>query len=254
MTVLIDHSENRMSGILDPWDDRAGRSDATATDAVVGVTAVGPAPSPWATEDTPFRYELRSSYLATVQMLADAMAARDASLRGHCNEVADYAGAVADRMGLDPREREEVVFGSLLHDVGKIGVSDGILLKPGPLSDEEFDVVKLHPLMGHRIVKRVPLLDPIALGILHHHERFDGTGYPSGLRGKHIPREARIIAVADAFSAMVSDRPYRRRMSLGEACAELERGSGTQFDPEIVRLFLDEVCRGALHNEVSAAS
>ena len=187
--------------------------------------------------------ELRSSYLATVQMLSDAVQAKDGSLRGHCEEVADYAGAVADRMGLDPKQREEVVFGSLLHDVGKIGVSERILLKPGRLTLEEFAVVKLHPKIGFRLVQRVPSLDPIALGILHHHERFDGRGYPAGLRGEEIPREARIIAVADAFSAMVSDRPYRRRMSLAQACKELERGAGTHFDPEIVRLFVDEVRR-----------
>ena len=196
--------------------------------------------------------ELRSSYLATVQMLADAVEAKDGSLRGHCDEVAEYAGAVADRMGLEPKAREEVVFGSLLHDVGKIGVSERILLKPGPLTVEEFGVVKLHPRVGYRLVQRVPSLDPIALGILHHHERFDGRGYPAGLRGEEIPREARIIAVADAFSAMVSDRPYRRRMSLAQACKELERGAGTHFDPEIVRLFVDEVRRRPFGDEVTS--
>ncbi len=187
--------------------------------------------------------ELRSSYMATVRVLADAMEAKDGSLRGHGDEVARYAGTVADRLGLDAKRREEVVFGSLLHDVGKIGISERILLKPGPLSLEEFAVVRLHPRIGYRIVQQVPALDEIALGILHHHERWDGRGYPSGLRGEEIPKEARVIAVADSFSAMTSGRPYRRRLSIDDACLELERFAGSQFDPEVVGIFVDEIRR-----------
>ena len=185
--------------------------------------------------------ELRSSYLATVRVLGEAMEAKDPFLRGHSEEVSGYVAAVAERLGLGPMRREQLLFASLLHDVGKIGISERILLKPVGLTPEERDIVRLHPRIGYHIVQQVPALDPMADGILHHHERFDGTGYPAGLRGEEIPLEARIICVADAFSAMTADRPYRRRMPLEDACAELERASGTQFDPEIVRVFVEEV-------------
>ena len=185
--------------------------------------------------------ELRSSYLATVRVLGEAIEAKDPFLRGHSEEVSGYVAAVADRLGIEPLRREQLLFASLLHDVGKIGISERILLKPAALTPEEFAVIKLHPRIGHHIVQQVPALDPMALGILHHHERFDGTGYPAGLLGKEIPLEARIICVADSFSAMTAERPYRKRMSLSEACAELESSAGTQFDPEIVGVFVDEV-------------
>lgn len=187
--------------------------------------------------------ELRSSYLATVRVLAEAIEAKDPFLRGHSDEVSDYVAAVARRLDLDPARREQLVFGSLLHDVGKIGISERILLKPGALSPEERTVVQLHPRIGYRIVSQVPALASISPAILHHHERFDGGGYPTGLRGEQIPLEARIVCVADSFSAMTAERPYRRRVSLEEACVELERCAGTQFDPEIVRIFVEEVRR-----------
>jgi GGDEF domain-containing protein len=152
-------------------------------------------------------------------------------------------GAVATRLGIDSRHREELVFGSLLHDVGKIGISERILLKPAKLTEEERRVVELHPRIGSRLVENVPALQPTARAILHHHERFDGDGYPQGLSGDEIPLESRIICVADAFSAMTADRPYRGRMSIEQACKELERCAGTQFDPEVVEAFIEEVRR-----------
>ena len=194
-------------------------------------------------ENGRLRGELRNSYHATVGMLAKAIEVKDPFLRGHSEEVSSYVAAVADQLGLEERRREELIFASLLHDVGKLGISELILLKPGPLSTEEQSVIRLHPRIGSRLVEHVPLLRPMVQAILHHHEWFDGSGYPSGLRGEQIPLEARIICVADAFSAMTSERPYRERMSLEDACAELERGAGTQFDPEVVRLFVDEVRR-----------
>ena len=192
-------------------------------------------------ENATLHGQLRTSYVATVAMLAEAVRAKDPFLGGHSQEVSGYVGRVAQRLGLERKQREELIFGSLLHDVGKIGISERILLKPGRLTPEEYGVIQLHPRIGYRIVERVPALEPIALAILHHHERFDGTGYPAGLRGEEIPLEARVICVVDAFSAMTSDRPYRGRMSLEEACAELERCAGTQFDPQVVRIFVEEV-------------
>ena len=185
--------------------------------------------------------ELRTSYVGTVRVLANAIEAKDRFLRGHADEVSGYVAAVADRLGLAPERREELVYSSLLHDVGKIGISERILMKPAELTPEERSVIQLHPRIGYRLVQQVPSLKATELAILHHHERWDGDGYPGGLKGEEIPMEARIIGVADAFSAMTADRPYRKRMSLDEACAELERCAGTQFDPIVVRLFVEEV-------------
>jgi len=185
--------------------------------------------------------ELRGSYLDTVRVLAEAIEVKDPFLRGHSEEVSGYVARVADELGIEPKRREELVFGSLLHDVGKLGISERILLKPGPLTAEEFAVIQLHPRIGYRLIQNVALLRSVAPAILHHHERYDGDGYPAGLKGEQIPLEARIICVADAFSAMTSERPYQRRKSLDEACEELERSAGTQFDPRIVRLFVEEV-------------
>jgi diguanylate cyclase (GGDEF)-like protein len=187
--------------------------------------------------------ELRGAYLGTVRVLAEAIQAKDPFLRGHSEEVSRYVAAVADKLGVETRRREELVFGSLLHDVGKIGISERILLKPAALTPEERTLIELHPRIGYRLIEQVPALRPIAPAVLHHHERYDGGGYPEGLAGEDIPLEARIICVADSFSAMTAERPYRGRMSLEEACAELERCSGTQFDPRVVEAFCEEVRR-----------
>jgi HD-GYP domain-containing protein (c-di-GMP phosphodiesterase class II) len=195
-------------------------------------------------ENSRLHGELRGSYLATVKMLADAIEVKDPFLRGHSDEVSGLVRAMARRLELSGDRREQLIFGSLLHDVGKIGVSERILLKPGPLTDEEFSAIKLHPRIGYRLVSQVPLLQPVAPAILHHHERWDGNGYPSGLAGERIPLEARVVAIIDAFSAMVSDRPYRAAISVDDALAELERSAGTHFDPSLVEMFVQEVRAG----------
>ena len=189
------------------------------------------------------RTDLRSSYVSTVRVLADAIEAKDRFLRGHAEEVAEYVAAVAESLGIDGPRRDELVYSSLLHDVGKIGISERILMKPTGLTPEERSIVQLHPRIGYRLIQQVPALRPTEMAILHHHERWDGDGYPAGLSGEDIPLEARIIAVADAFSAMTADRPYKRRMSLEDACAELERCAGSQFDPAVIELFVDQVRR-----------
>ena len=185
--------------------------------------------------------QLRASHVATIRLLAETIQAKDPFLRGHSEEVAEYVGAVAERLDLDPARRERLAFASLLHDVGKIGISERILLKPGRLTPEERAIIDLHPRIGFRLVEQVPGMEDLAPAILHHHERYDGTGYPGRLSGESIPLEARVICVADAFSAMTEQRPYRDRLSLEVACDELERCAGTQFDPAIVALFVDEV-------------
>lgn len=184
---------------------------------------------------------LREAFVATVRLLTEAIQAKDPFLRGHSEDVADYVEAVSRRLEMDPRQREELAFASLLHDVGKIGISERILLKPGRLTPEERSVVELHPRIGFRLVEQVPGMEAIAPVVLHHHERWDGTGYPARLKGEQIPLGARVVGVADAFSAMTEQRPYRDRMSLEAACAELERCAGSQFDPRVVGLFVSEV-------------
>ena len=194
-----------------------------------------------ALDNARLRGRVRQSYLTTVKVLADAIEAKDRELIGHSSDVSGYVTAVAGQIGMEPGARERLVFASLLHDIGKIAVSELILLKPGPLTPDERSLIEQHPRVGYRLVEQIPELADAAVAILHHHERWDGDGYPSGLRGDKIPLEARLVAVADAFSAMLTDRPYCGAMSLDEACAELRRCAGTQFDPEIVRLFVEEV-------------
>ncbi|MDQ6745044.1 MAG: HD domain-containing protein, partial [Actinomycetota bacterium] len=194
-------------------------------------------------ENSRLHGELRGAYLQTVRTLSSVIEVKDPDLRGHSDAVAEYVMRVADRLGFEPHRREELVFGALLHDVGKIGISERILLKPAALTPEEYSVMQLHPRIGYHLIRQIPALEPIAPAILHHHERFDGTGYPGRLRGETIPIAARIIAVADAFSAMTTPRPYREPVSVEHACTELERCAGQQFDPEVVRLFVAEVRR-----------
>jgi diguanylate cyclase (GGDEF)-like protein len=197
----------------------------------------------FALQNARLRGAVRGSLLATVRVLVDAIEAKDRELRAHSDDVSRYVAAVATQMGIEPRQREDLVFASLLHDVGKIGISERILLKPGPLTPEERAVVQTHSRIGARLVEQVPALQEIAPAILHHHERWDGEGYPAGLRGEQIPLEARIIGVVDAFASMLADRPYREALSLEEACDELKRCAGTQFDPTVVRLFVEEIRR-----------
>ena len=185
--------------------------------------------------------QLRSSYLAIVRMLADAIEAKDPFVRARSDEVSACIEAVARRLDLDDGIREKLVFAGILRDVGKLGISDTVLLKAGPLSADERQIVELHPLIGSRIVERVPGLTGIASAIRHHHERWDGSGYPDGLRGEAIPLEARVIAVADTYSALTSTRPYRRPVSSELACEDIERCAGTQFDPKIALLFAREM-------------
>lgn len=187
--------------------------------------------------------EMRDSYLAIVRMLAETIKVKDPALHSHSDEVSDYVVTVAQRLRLSGERRERLRFGSLLHDVGKIAISEQILLKPAPLDEEEWREVRMHPLIGSRLLREVSSLAPLADAVLHHHERWDGQGYPDGLVGDAIPLEARIIAVADAFSAMTAERPYRDALTVEDACAELENTAGSCFDPRIVEIFVGEVRR-----------
>ena len=189
-------------------------------------------------ENTQLYERLQDTYLGAIGSLAAAIEARDPYTVGHSARVTQYAVAIAESMGLNGDEVEEIRLAGLLHDLGKIGVPDNILNKPGRLSEEEYSAIKMHPALSMRIVEPLPQLGNIIPIIYHHHERFDGNGYIEGKAGEKIPLGARIIAVADSFEAMTSDRPYRSALSRGEAIAELMANSGSQFDPRVVDHFL----------------
>ncbi|MBI3322896.1 MAG: HD-GYP domain-containing protein, partial [Candidatus Omnitrophica bacterium] len=171
--------------------------------------------------------QLQNAYLEMVTSLVEAMTAKDTYLYAHSHSVACYARALAEELGL-PRERiNRLTCGCELHDLGKIAVPDSILMKPGPLTKEEFDIIKQHPVWGARILEPLTFMKDITEMVHEEHERWDGTGYPRGLRGEQIRLEARIIAVADALDAMTSKRPYRQPFTLEKACEEIHRNSGT---------------------------
>lgn len=184
---------------------------------------------------------LEVHYTETIQALTSALEARDPYTEAHTGRIRDLALAVALALKVGPEERRAVHLGALLHDVGKIGVSDSILRKPGPLSDEEWKVMREHPEIGERMLENVDFLQPALVVVRHHHERWDGRGYPDGLKGEEIPLAARIVGVCDAYDAMTSDRPYRKAMTKDDACGEILTESGTQFDPRCAQLLVDVV-------------
>jgi HD-GYP domain-containing protein (c-di-GMP phosphodiesterase class II) len=176
---------------------------------------------------------------AVIAALTAALGAFDGYTAEHSNETLALAEQVAERLGIDEREAETVTLTAALHDVGKIGVPTHVLRKPGPLTDEERSVMERHPVIGERIVREVPALEPVASAIRHEHERWDGCGYPDGLSGESIPLASRIVLACDAWHAMTSDRPYRRAMSRAEATGELRRCAGSQFDPSVTTALLE---------------
>jgi HD-GYP domain-containing protein (c-di-GMP phosphodiesterase class II) len=181
--------------------------------------------------------ELQKSYVATVTALTNAVEARDAYTGKHAERVAAYGKAIAAMLDTDLATDTQTEFGFLLHDIGKVAVPDGILHKPGPLTEEEQEVMRQHPVIGWQILGRIEFMTDAKTGVRYHHERWDGAGYPDGLRGEEIPLAPRVFAVADALDALTTDRPYRPATPLAEARAEIDRASGTQFDPSVVEAF-----------------
>lgn len=170
--------------------------------------------------------------IQTIVTIANTIDAKDEYTRGHSRRVAEYSTMIAQEMGLDGNMVREIRSIALLHDIGKIGVPDSVLNKPGKLTNEEYDIMKQHTMMGAEILKDIGMLPGIDVGAKYHHERYDGKGYPDGLAGEDIPLIARIIAVADAFDAMTSNRVYRKHLDMERVMGELEKGRGLQFDPE----------------------
>ncbi len=185
-------------------------------------------------------HELRTAYVQTVGALAEAVDAKDAYTRGHSERVGVYASKIAREMGFTKEFIERVYIAGLLHDVGKIGIRDAIITKPGKLTDEEYDEIKRHPEIGAKIIEPVDFLADVVPCVRHHHEWFDGSsrGYPDRLIGNQIPLPSRIILVSDTVEAMTSDRPYRKALPLEVVVAELHKFSGSQFDPACVEPFL----------------
>jgi putative nucleotidyltransferase with HDIG domain len=188
--------------------------------------------------------QLDEQHLATVGALAAALEAKDAYTGGHAQAIAYFAVQVGEELGMTGRDLRAVRMGALLHDVGKIGIPESILNKPGPLTDEEFTVMKRHTVIGADIIKDIPGMEEVVGLVRSSHERWDGRGYPDGLGGTEVPRGAYVIAVCDAFHAMIESRVYRTAMSVEGAIAELQRCSGSQFMPAAVEALITVVDRG----------
>lgn len=182
--------------------------------------------------------KIRVSFLSAVTALAYALEAKDEYTSGHSQRVAEISIAVAKELGMPRYSIEKIRLAGLIHDIGKIGMRESILNKLGRLTNEEFHQVKRHPEIGEHILNPIVDDEKIIMVVRHHHEHYDGTGYPDGLSGEQIPLGARILALADTYDAMTSKRSYRRAMSAEAACSEIERCKGTQFDPEVVDAFL----------------
>jgi HD-GYP domain-containing protein (c-di-GMP phosphodiesterase class II) len=197
--------------------------------------------------------ELERSSIATVRALATAVEAKDSYTGGHLTRVTAYGLEVCNALGGDLAGIPGLEYAFLLHDLGKIGVPDAVLNKAGPLTEEEWALMRRHPAIGLRILEGVPHMDVVRAVVLTHHERWDGRGYPQGLRGEAIPRAARVFAVVDAFDAITTDRPYRAGASVEEALERLRRASGTQFAPDAVEA-IHRVDRGRLARIQATAS
>ena len=181
---------------------------------------------------------MRKIYLDTIRTLAATIDAKDPYTHGHSERVSQLAVQLAKRLDFAETEMEYLEYAAILHDIGKIGIEDRILGKKDRLTDEEYDKIKEHPVIGASIIGSIEFLQKCSQTVLHHHERYNGGGYPHGLKGEEIPRTARLLAVVDAYDAMNSDRPYRKKLSENDILEEIERESGKQFDPAIARTFI----------------
>jgi len=189
-------------------------------------------------QNTRLHEQMQESYLKTITALAAAIDAKDPYTKKHSENVTRYSSAIAKGMGCSAAEIETIRRAALLHDIGKIGIRDEILFNTDALKPDEAEQIKLHPIKGEAIVKSLSFLKEVSILIRHHHERYDGQGYPDGIRGHKIELGARILAVADSFDAMTSDRPYRKRLSVQKAKQELAQSQNTRFDPQVVECFL----------------
>ena len=182
----------------------------------------------------------------TILSIARTVDAKDSNTSEHSFRVSQYSLAIAKRLGYSEEKCENLRQMALLHDIGKIGIPDAILNKPGKLTDEEYEIMKTHVIRGGEILKDFTMIDNVSVGALYHHEKYDGSGYCHGLKGEQIPLDARIIGIADAFDAMTANRVYRKQLDLDFVIAELKRCSGTQFDPKLVDILLALIDEGEI--------
>lgn len=192
--------------------------------------------------------QIQNMSLQTIATITKMMDAKDPYTEGHSERVAVYSAQLAKGLGLDDKQVEDIRKIGLMHDIGKIGVTDDILNKTERLDDDEYEYMKLHTIIGGEIVKDIKTVEGIYEGVRHHHERYDGKGYPDGLKGEDIPYVARIIAVADTFDAMTSNRVYRKHLGYEKVLEELEGGAGTQFDPVVVKKMIELLGSGEIKN------
>lgn len=192
--------------------------------------------------------QIQNMTMQTITTIANALDAKDTYSEGHSRRVAVYSAQIAERLGMSEEEVHNIRVIALLHDIGKIGVPDSVLNKPGRLTDEEFGLMKQHTIFGSEILKDIVMIPGVDIGTKYHHERYDGRGYPEGLKGDAIPYIARIIAVADAYDAMTSNRVYRRHLTNEQVMSEIEKGRGTQFDPNIAQIMLILLQEGVVRN------
>jgi putative nucleotidyltransferase with HDIG domain len=227
-------SKNKILGVLEALNKKQGvfdDDDKQALMALANQVAI-------AIENANLYQELMETFYATTEALAETIEKRDPYTGGHTKRVLNYSYAIGTSMGLSKKELEDLKLAAILHDVGKIGVSDKILLKEGKLDSKELERMHLHPKYGAEILSHIKQLKDVIPSVRSHHEKIDGTGYPDKLKGDDIPVIAKIIAVADAYDAMTTDRPYRKGMSMEEAFQELKKYAGIQFDKDIVHTFM----------------
>lgn len=189
--------------------------------------------------------QLAETYTAAVEGWAHALELRDDETHEHTRRVTELSVKLGQKLGLGPKELQQIYWGGLLHDIGKMAVPDSILLKPDKLTPEEFQTMQQHPVYARRWLEHVGFLGEARDIPYHHHEKWDGSGYPAGLKGENIPLYARIFALADVYDALTSDRPYRKAMTVPEALQIIRQGMGTHFDPEVAKVFLQMVAEGS---------
>ncbi len=227
--------KGHMQGVLVVWNKRQGDWMAGELKLLSTIAAQGGG----VIESAYLFQQLQETFHGTISALASAVDAKSRWTAGHSHRVTQFALQLAADLGFTEQELQQVHLSGLLHDIGKVGVPDAILDKPGPLSDEEWTTMKRHPVIGYEILKNIRQFHgPILDGVLYHHERVDGKGYPLGLKGKDIPLIGRLLSVADGFDAMTSDRPYRAGMPVEKALQILTEGAGTQWDRELALRFV----------------
>jgi len=228
--------KNKVIGVLNVSNRKTGKPFSPVDVEILKIIALE---SAVALQNFKLIKEQHQDYINTIIALASAIDARDPYTYQHSNNVTKYAVRIAKEMKLPSKMIEDIKYASLLHDVGKIGIRDDVLMKPGKLTDEEFLQIKNHPIKGEEIIKSLPFLKGIGRIMRHHHERFDGKGYPDGIKGKDIELSARILKIADFFDAITTDRPYRKAFSLEEAKNELIKNKGVELDPNLTDCFLE---------------